>query len=75
MGIDLNTQIDIILFMIHREDYIGFQLKPGESESIEQMAQARGLNKAEMGRALLRAGKILFEQAPDDVITLAKVRI
>jgi hypothetical protein len=70
----LNRGISLPFLMRHRADrYIGFQLKPGENEVIEKMAKASGLTKAELGRALLRAGKNLFDQNPSEVLTLAKV--
>lgn len=73
---DLNSWISFPFLMRHRADrYIGFQLKPGENDTIEMMAKVSGLTKAEFGRALLRAGKTLFEQNPGEVLALAKVSI
>ncbi len=73
-GKHLNTHIGYPSTMRHRADrYIGFQLKPGENEAIEKMAKTSGLTKAELGRALLRAGKVLFEQSPGEVLTLTKL--
>lgn len=62
--------------MRHRADrYIGFQLKPGENKTIEDMAKASGLTKAELGRALLRAGQRIFEKSPDEVLALAHIQV
>jgi len=60
--------------MVHRADrFIGISLKHQENADIENLARSRGLTKAQMGRAFLRAGRIAFMNDPDDVLPLARI--
>jgi len=59
---------------MHRADrFIGISLKREENAAIVALAESRGLTKAQLGRALLRAGRNVFESDPEKVLPLARI--
>jgi hypothetical protein len=59
---------------MHRADrFIGISLRREENAAILALAKSRGLTKAQLGRALLRAGRNVFENDPEEVLPLARI--
>lgn len=49
--------------------FLGITIPKTEDEKLEQMAATVKLPKAQMARALLRAGQIMFKENPQLVLT------
>lgn len=53
---------------------LGITIPMDEEMKLEEMASTVRLTKTELARAMLRAGKAVFEQSPEQVLALVKVK-
>lgn len=54
---------------------LGITIPMEEEMKLEEMASTVKLTKTELARAMLRAGKTVFEQNPEHVLALTKVSV